>query len=247
MERNNTEITRQYYDKRFGNQSQRLNEEETIRKNAITEVLKKNFTDRQIRIADFGCGRGWLSDVLSAFGIVTGFDISEQAIANARRSFPGINFVCLDASAPLPAEHHGKFDLVVSSEVIEHLEDQVAYVKNLSKLLATGGHFIITTPNGSWFDAFYREGRESWKQPIENWRTREQLCEMLTEQHLMCAWSTSFNSEWVFTMRPRNVRVASHPLVRKMYKAFGAYNRKIRKLNRDNFGLNILVSGLKKE
>ena len=105
-------LTKEYYDKRFGEQSQHLNEEETIRWQAIEEVLKKHLHGQKLKIADFGCGRGWLSAKLSAFGEVTGFDVSEKAVQNAKQSFPDLNFVCLDASEKIPEAYMNAFDLV---------------------------------------------------------------------------------------------------------------------------------------
>lgn len=47
----------------------------------------------------------------------------------------------------LPAGH---FDVVNAVEVIEHVEDDEAFVANVVKVLAPGGHFVMTTPNGDW-------------------------------------------------------------------------------------------------
>lgn len=47
----------------------------------------------------------------------------------------------------LPAAH---FDVVNALEVLEHVEDDEAYVANVARLLKRGGWFVMTTPNGNW-------------------------------------------------------------------------------------------------
>lgn len=242
-----TELTKAYYDERFGTLSQQLNEEETIRWHAIESALKQHAKTTPLNIADFGCGRGWLSNKLSHFGNVTGFDISEKAIANAQHSYPGINFICLDASTSIPPELTGKFDLVVSSEVIEHLHDQASYLKNIYSLLRTGGEVLITTPNGKWHDAFYQGERISWKQPVENWITLPGLIRLLNHTGFVPLFSDTFNSEWVFAYRPqiKTSRLA-HPILRKALKATGLYNFVLKQWNTKQYGLNSIVYASKR-
>lgn len=54
--------------------------------------------------------------------------------------------LALDANRPLPFED-GAFDLVWSSEVIEHLEDPAASLAELRRVTRKGGDIILTTPN----------------------------------------------------------------------------------------------------
>ena len=88
MQENKKEITKEYYNNRFGELSQNLNEEELIRWSALSTQISAIKENKTLQIADFGCGRGWLSNKLSEFGHVTGFDISELSVANAKKSFP---------------------------------------------------------------------------------------------------------------------------------------------------------------
>src|SRR6187402_3428894 len=104
MQENKKEITKEYYNNRFGDLSQNLNEEELIRWGALAKHISEIKENKVLKIADFGCGRGWLSNKLSEFGQVTGFDISELSVENAKKSFPQNTFVCLDASQDIPAE-----------------------------------------------------------------------------------------------------------------------------------------------
>jgi 2-polyprenyl-3-methyl-5-hydroxy-6-metoxy-1,4-benzoquinol methylase len=97
------------------------------------------------RILDLGCGRGWFTDRLAQFGEATGFDLSDEAIAAARAEFPHVQFIAGNVyDAPLPAEC---FDLVVSQEVVAHVEDQSGYVDRAADVLKPGGYLIISTGN----------------------------------------------------------------------------------------------------
>lgn len=238
--------TKNYYDNRFGNLAQELNEEEVIRWNAIEGVLKKLNLNQNITIADFGCGRGWSSKKLSAFGSVTGFDISEKAVENAKRSFPNINFVCIDAAGNLSDEDRGKYDVVVSSEVIEHLIDQKSYLKNIESLLKKDGKYIITTPNGNWFNVFYQGERLKWKQPIENWLKPSELSELASQVGLKEIKRETFNSEWIFDNRPEiKFGFLAQPILRKCMKALGIFKYVKVKLNKSGYGLNGIYYGIK--
>ncbi|MES2514082.1 MAG: class I SAM-dependent methyltransferase [Bacteroidota bacterium] len=244
MQENKKEITKEYYNNRFGDLSQNLNEEEQIRWKILSANISAIKEIGTLKIADFGCGRGWLSHKLSEFGQVTGFDISELSVENAKKSFPHNTFMCLDASQDIPSVFCEQFDLVVSSEVIEHIDDQENYLRNIYKLLKKGGKLVITTPNGSWFNAFYCDGRDQWKQPIENWRTPEQLVSLTKKTGISKILCTTFQSEWIFALQPK-VDVNSSALYRKGLKLLGLYNSKIASLNKKMYGLNILLIGEK--
>jgi cyclopropane fatty-acyl-phospholipid synthase-like methyltransferase len=237
-----------YYDARFGALSQDLNEEEKRRLQVIQGAVEKLKSDKPLHIADFGCGRGWLSKALHAYGSVTGFDLSEKAIANARSSFPDIQFEQLNAEEVVPETYQNQFDLLVSSEVLEHTLDQKGYLQNCASLLKPGGHLILSTPNGRWKKDFYADGREQWQQPIENWRTAEELKVLMEELNWSGLKITSFNSERHFDFRPRTAgtRHLSHPLSRKFFKLTRQYENLLTQLNAAGYGLNLLIIAQKK-
>src|SRR5215831_5642840 len=68
------------------------------------------------RICDLGCGSGYLTGILSAFGPATGVELSPDAVALAKTKYPGASFIAADAVTWQPAS--GSFDIVVSQEVI---------------------------------------------------------------------------------------------------------------------------------
>lgn len=112
------------------------------------EVILQYFKSLNLEnpeILDFGCGTGWLSEILAKFGPVTGVDLAESAIATAKTRCPHCTFFAGDFfKMSLPMGH---FDVVVSQEVVAHVPDQVAYINRAAEALKLGGHLIITTPN----------------------------------------------------------------------------------------------------
>ncbi len=97
------------------------------------------------RILDLGCGPGWYTEKLAHFGPTTGIDLSEEAIQMAQARFPHIKFISGNLyDLPLPAEH---YDVVVSQEVFDHVEDQVEFVRRAAYVLKPKGYLILSCAN----------------------------------------------------------------------------------------------------
>lgn len=122
----------------------------------IEDLKRLNFIETKIQslkkldlnILDVGCGNGNISRFLGSKGFkVLGIDISESSIMKARylNGFENVSFRHLAAEELIGIE---KFDVVVCSEVIEHLDNPQLVVDQLRKLLNPGGLLIVTVPNG---------------------------------------------------------------------------------------------------
>lgn len=100
---------------------------------------------------DVGCGNGSTSQFLKERGFATiGVDPSTMGIDIAKKAYPDVEFHVGNAYDDLAARH-GKFPLVISLEVIEHLYDPRSFVKTLNALLTEDGIAVISTPyNGYW-------------------------------------------------------------------------------------------------
>lgn len=102
------------------------------------------------RAFDIGCGCGGLLKLLSPRFEVIGLDMSPIA----REYCAKRGFTALDGSLPdhLPfsAERGDAFDLIVMSEVLEHVEQDRAAVEAVVKLLKPSGLLVCTVPAHQW-------------------------------------------------------------------------------------------------
>jgi SAM-dependent methyltransferase len=98
-------------------------------------------------ILDLGCNTGYGSKVLSACGKVSSIDVSEKAIsaAKALHGAADIDFQVIDGES-LPFEN-GRFQMIVSFQVIEHIVDYQKYLGEIKRVLSPGGIVVFTTPN----------------------------------------------------------------------------------------------------
>ena len=99
-------------------------------------------------ILDVGCGAGILAAELKMLGhVVDGIDISANAIERSRPHVrAGYCFDIVHDSWPKELEQK-KFDVIIISEVIEHLFEPQALLEKAKFLLKKGGYLIVTTPN----------------------------------------------------------------------------------------------------
>jgi 2-polyprenyl-3-methyl-5-hydroxy-6-metoxy-1,4-benzoquinol methylase len=104
--------------------------------------------DPGVRVLDVGCGNGFTAGQFLARGCrVVGVDLSRQGIDLARQTYPQGRFEVLPADGHLLANlREAPFDLVISTEVVEHLYSPRAYVSGCYQALRPGGRFICTTP-----------------------------------------------------------------------------------------------------
>jgi len=133
------------------------------------------------RIIDLGCGAGWLTAILTQFGPTLGVDLSGDAIRKAGGLYPHATFEHVDIQNwEFPK---GKYDIVVSQEVIEHVEDQEHHLRLAHGLLRSGGFLILTTPNLRTMNAMVTEVRKSWSnQPIESWLSVREVRRLVRRQ-----------------------------------------------------------------
>lgn len=100
---------------------------------------------------DLGCGNGATAGMLASLGFkVKGIDPSESGIRQARLANPGCLFEVASTNDELAARF-GRYPLVVSLEVIEHVYDPRRFVRVLFDLTSPGGTAIVSTPyHGYW-------------------------------------------------------------------------------------------------
>ena len=109
----------------------------------FVEQICRQVTDRRPRILDVGCGTGANLLMLSEYGEAEGVDISEDALAFCRER--GLDKVRLGAGEQLPYDD-GTFDLVTAFDVVEHMDDDLAGLREMRRVLRPGGRVLLFVP-----------------------------------------------------------------------------------------------------
>jgi len=91
---------------------------------------------------DAGCGSGRMLDELAARGSVRGVDVNPAAVAAAGSRGHSAGVAELGG---VPFEE-GSFDLILCLDVLEHLEDDVAGLRELARVARPGAHLLLTVP-----------------------------------------------------------------------------------------------------
>lgn len=109
----------------------------------FVELVKR--LDGVRTICDLGCGNGHITGRLAELGYkVTGIDASPSGIEIARQTYPKVEFV--EAVIDRELSGLGSFDLVISSDVIEHLYRPSDLLEAANALLKPGGQMLLGTP-----------------------------------------------------------------------------------------------------
>jgi O-antigen biosynthesis protein len=114
-------------------------------------IARYRFTERFLagkEIVDLGCGAGYGSHALSKVARqVSGIDLSQEAVTHAVTHYqvPNLKYEVGDVTA-VPYED-GTFDVAVSFEVIEHLDNPEELVVEAKRIIKEGGVFIVSTPD----------------------------------------------------------------------------------------------------
>ncbi len=133
------QIVLEYYKSVFSNKNDR---------HFQMQKLFPDTLDSEARVLDYGCGMGGISQLLyeKYRCTVDGVDISENELIKAKITYgdnPHINFILLD-EFEFPKE---KYDLVFSSQVIEHVHNPGNYLSKINYMLKDNGYLLIGLPN----------------------------------------------------------------------------------------------------
>jgi len=132
-------------------------------------TVKREF--KEPRIIELGSGDGRFTAFIGEFGNADAIELSKEAVLNANKLYSHVNYMHGNV-LEYPLEN-ATYDVVISQEVIEHIEDQDKYIEVCYNILKPGGYLILTTPNKTVFD--HMKGGNWSRQPIEK---------VLTPKHL---------------------------------------------------------------
>jgi SAM-dependent methyltransferase len=117
------------------------------RRTVLEGVLAELHLPARARILDAGCGSGRNMVELARHGVVTGVELSQTSVELARARNAGEVLAGSVLEMPFAAD---SFDLAVSLDVIEHLEDDLDALRELRRVVAPGGALLVTVPAYPW-------------------------------------------------------------------------------------------------
>lgn len=115
----------------------------------LFRLFKNRFKEKfksSVRVLVIGCGYSGMMTYLLDLGMeCVGLDISEYIVKEMSEVYPSVKFIRHDIQGPL--KDVGQFDLIVSLEVLEHIPNIDAALRNIDDLLSPRGLFLATVPN----------------------------------------------------------------------------------------------------
>jgi 2-polyprenyl-3-methyl-5-hydroxy-6-metoxy-1,4-benzoquinol methylase len=223
--------------------------------------LVSEVAPRAQAVLDVGCGQGELvADLARALphSRIYGADLSEQSLSDTRRKHPRAELIALDLLDPEFENRHAgllaRFDVVVCSEVIEHVADDSLAVRRLCSLLAAGGHLVVSVPGGkmSHYDMAIGHQRHYSSRNLSELLARSRL-----EVLRVMAWGFPFHNAYRIAVRlasklalarqgsragaERNGGGAIAPALATAYSLFGIAMKPLFFLNASRFGEQIIA------
>jgi 2-polyprenyl-3-methyl-5-hydroxy-6-metoxy-1,4-benzoquinol methylase len=171
------------------------------RRRLIVDCLSQ---ERFASVLDVGCGNGELLALLhEAFPSVStlvGVDLSPDQVERNARRLAGMEFFAMDVQRDAIDR---TFDLVVCSEVIEHLDDPRAAVKNLARMVRPGGRLLVTCPTGTMYatERHFGHVRHPKAEELSAW-AREAGLDAVSlwnwgwPTYRLMKWATNVDAEW---------------------------------------------------
>jgi len=215
-------------------------EEEAGRRLAARGILKElKRSKKRGRLLDIGCAAGFLLDEARKMGFeVHGVELSKWAIDYARDKF-GITTICHGAlkGSEYPVNY---FDVVVMTDVIEHLTDPMGTLVEIRKFLKPDGMICISTPDiGSFISKLLRAKWWGVKRAHIYYFTRRSLYRMLRHTGFVPIKRRTHSR--TFTIKYIVSRLADYNSHLHKILAFLTKNRLKDKLLKINFGDQIEV------
>jgi len=204
----------------------------------VITVLNNNIKDRQnTKILEIGCGMGYLTYSLVQAGYnAVGLDISKAAVDEAINNF-GDHYICADA-CEYAKQHLSSYDVIIMTEVIEHLDDPLNFLQTAIQMLSTAhekGLLILTTPNKTIFT-----DNVIWNTdlpPVHSWWFSENSIKYIANK-INCEVSFVNFSGW-YKKKPSLVDIAKQQTALPVFSKTGDLN-----IVRNGFLLHIIKNNI---
>jgi 2-polyprenyl-6-hydroxyphenyl methylase/3-demethylubiquinone-9 3-methyltransferase len=151
------------------------------------------------RCLEVGCGLGYFTRELQRFGpaALTAVDISPTLVARLAAANPEVECLVGDAMDLSSALHDRQFDVILSSEVIEHTPDPARAFAQMAEHLAPGGRLVVSVPSRRWkwlLVIAQTLGLRKGYQGFENWVSPGELKQWARENGLSVLKTTGIHS-----------------------------------------------------
>jgi SAM-dependent methyltransferase len=160
------------------------------RRRVISSLLSRAALPPSPRILDAGCGTGRNLLEFGKLGRATGVDVSPQAVDFCRGR--GVEDVRQAAVEDLPFDADS-FDVLLATDVIEHVDDDVAVLRELRRVAAGDARLILTVPAYQWLWSSHDESVH---------HRRRYTAGRLRERVLATGWEPTVETYFFSTVLP---------------------------------------------
>jgi methionine biosynthesis protein MetW len=134
--------TREFYEHEYNEKWAEREEEVAESRSRLGQFWSGNPTG--LKVLDVGCGVGSTSQPLTGGNEVYGLELRETAVAKAIQR--GVNAFVWDVEERFPFAD-GEFDMVICNQVLEHLFEPRKTLREIYRVLKSGGIFLVGVPN----------------------------------------------------------------------------------------------------
>jgi SAM-dependent methyltransferase len=113
------------------------------RRSLVRQMVERHVGKAHLRLLDAGCGTGGTLSRMTGLGELYGFDFSEFALSLCRDR--GFSLLTAGDLTALPYQS-GAFDVLLSCDVLEHVDEDRVGLAEMARVLKPGGHLVITLP-----------------------------------------------------------------------------------------------------
>jgi 2-polyprenyl-6-hydroxyphenyl methylase/3-demethylubiquinone-9 3-methyltransferase len=175
-----------------------------------------SYRSKDIRILDVGCGAGFLSNLLASEGFqVTAIDISKSSleVAQSRDLTQAVSYLQADAYE-LPFED-GTFDVVTSTDFLEHVSEPQRVIAEISRVIKPSGFFFFHTFNKNWLSKLLVIKSLEWF--VKNTPEQLHVYELFIKPKDLKNWlaDSRFRTIEMHGMRPRFLQF---PILKLLFK-----------------------------
>lgn len=113
------------------------------RRQLVCQLIDDSRSPGDLLLCDVGCGTGATMQQMLQFGKVIGIDMSPLALRCCRQR--GLNGLIMSKAEQLPLKSNSA-DVIVATDILEHLADDISALKEFHRILRPGGFAVITVP-----------------------------------------------------------------------------------------------------